>query len=36
MWGGALHRFKVYLKWVGTRSDPALKGFLIIKKKKKS
>jgi hypothetical protein len=34
--GGALYGFEVYLIGVGTRSDPALKGFLVIKKKKRS
>jgi len=33
--GSALHRFEVYLTGMGTRSDPALEGFLVIKKKKK-
>jgi hypothetical protein len=31
--GGALYEFEVYLTGVGTRSGPALKGFLVIKKK---
>jgi hypothetical protein len=33
--GGALNGSKVYLRGVGTRSGPALEGFLIIKKKRK-
>ena len=32
--GSALHGLEVYLTWVGVRSDPILKGFLVIKKKK--
>jgi hypothetical protein len=31
--GGALHGSEVYLTMVGTRSGPALEGFLVIKKK---
>jgi hypothetical protein len=31
---GILHRYEVYLTGVGTRNGPALKGFLVIKKKK--
>jgi len=34
--GSALHRFEVYLTGTGTQSDPALEGFLVIKKKKKN
>jgi len=30
--GSALHGSEVYLTGVGTRSDPALEGFLVIKK----
>jgi hypothetical protein len=30
--GGALHGLKVNLTGVGTRSSPALEGFLVIKK----
>jgi hypothetical protein len=29
----ALHGFDVYLTGVGTRSDPALEGFFVIKNK---
>lgn len=33
--GDALHVLEVYLTRMSTQSGPALKGFLIIKKKKK-
>jgi hypothetical protein len=29
--GGVLHGSKVYLTGVGTQSDPALEGFLVLK-----